>query len=215
MRLITAWLLGFLGVLTVTSTSSNAAILRQSFALTVTRVTPPSVESPDPALNNLPLPGIGTQGRGSFTYDESQLNYMNQPVSYPVGYYLGRPGNIAFLDFSLDFFGRTYTEWTSGQGRIGQFLLFDRTESGQYIPQALFVDAIEGGTTVRILDQFLTYYPASPFLYSPSVIGSASGTFRYTDLEVVPEPPTAAIASFLALGMGWLYDRKRRARRNR
>ncbi|KAM3106173.1 hypothetical protein [Phormidesmis sp. 146-33] len=207
MHPITTWLLSALGVLLIAPTPINAATIRQNFELTVNRVTPPSLESPDPALNNLPLPEIGTQGRGSFTYDESKLTFVKELSVYRDTYALGVPGRIDFADFSLDFFNRTYTQWTSGQSRIGQYLLFNRTPSGQYTPQSLLLDAVKDGTTVGILDSFIAYYPASPFVYSPSVMGSASGTFRFTDAEPVPEP-SFAIVPVLVLGLGWLSQRK-------
>jgi hypothetical protein len=214
MRLTNACLLSFLSALCLAApTPSNAATIRQNFELTVTRVTPPSVESPDPALRNLPLPEVGTQGQGSFIYDESKLTFVKELSIYQDTYALGLVGKIDFIDFSLNFFDRTYTQWTSGQSRVGQYLLFNRTPSGQYTPQNLLLDAVKDGTTVRILDNFIVYYPASPFTTSSTVTGSASGTFRFTDAKSVPEP-SSAIAPFFALGIGLLYQRKRTARKD-
>ena len=215
MRLISAWLTGSLGALSIGAPlPGNAATIRQNFEITITQVTPPVLESPNPAFNNLPLPEVGTQGRGSFTYDESKLSFVKEFSYYQDTYALGVPGKIDFADFSLEFFNRTYTQWTSGQSRIGQYLLFNRTLTGQYTPRSLLLDAIKDGTTVRILDSFIAYYPASPFVYSPSATGSACGTFRFTDVEPVPEPSASALSTVFTLGLGWFYHRKRAARRS-
>ncbi len=105
MRLISAWLTGFLGALSIVAAlPGNAATIRQNFEITVTQVTPPVLESPNPAFNNLPLPEVGTQGRGSFTYDESKLNFVKELSYYQDTYALGVSGKIDFADFSLDFF---------------------------------------------------------------------------------------------------------------
>jgi hypothetical protein len=214
MRPITAWLLGSLGVLwIVVPTPSNAATIRQNFELTATSVRLPAIAPPDPTLSNLPLPAIGTKGSGYYTYDPSEIKYVNDPVNYPTGYYLGAPGKIAFSDFSLDFFNRTYTQRVNNRTRIGEIFLFDRTPTGQYTPQNPFFDTSEDGTTPSIGGGFFTYYPASPFTTNPSATGSARGTFQLTDAEPVPEP-SYAIVPFLALGMGWLCQRKRTAQKN-
>lgn len=214
MRPMTAWFLGSLGVLWIgASTPSYAAIIRQNLELTVTTVNSPSSNPPDPILSNLPLPSIRTKGFGSYTYDESQINYVNEPTYYPVGYYLGRPGRIAFSDFSLDFFNRTYTQRVNNRTRIGEIFLFNRTPSGQYTPQDPFFDTSESGTTLSIGSGFFTYYPASPFTTSASATGSASGTFLLTSAEPIPEPPASALSTIFALGLGWFYHRKRSARR--
>ncbi|MGV0028240.1 hypothetical protein [Phormidesmis priestleyi] len=216
MRPIHAWLLGSLGALSIAApTPGHAATIRQNFELTVNSVRLPSSNPPDPILSNLLLPSIGTKGFGSYTYDESQIKYVNDPVNYPVGYYLGSPGRIAFSDFSLNFFDRTYTQQIYNRTRIGEIFLFDRTPSGQYTPQnySPFFDTSKDGTTLSIGGGSFTYYPASPFTTSTTVTGSASGTFRFTDAEPVPEP-SFTIVPFFALGLGWLCQRKRTAQKS-
>ncbi|MBW4540635.1 MAG: hypothetical protein KME43_16020 [Myxacorys chilensis ATA2-1-KO14] len=218
MRSLTAWLLNSLGLLLIVAPiPSYAATIRQNFELTVTRVTPPSTVNPsNPDLSNLPLPAIGTKGQGSFIYDESQLT-LDQESIYQEYYYLGRRGSIAFSDFSLDFFNRTYTGVGSSQARGTPFFLFTRNAAGQYTPDSPYFDTSEAGVqlgaTVRFIGQSFYYYPASIAVNNPSDIGSADGTLQFTEAEVVPEPPASAIAPVLALGMGWFYHRRRTARR--
>ena len=209
MRPITVWLFGSLSVFLIAApTPSNAAIIRQNFELTVTNVLPPA-NQPDSSLSNFPLPAIGTKGFGSYTYDESQLNFSKEFSVYEDTYSLGVLGKIAFLDFSLDFFNRTYTERVGNRTRIGEIFLFNRTSSGQFTPQNPFFDTAADGTTISIGAGGFTYYPASPFTTSASVTGSAGGTFSLTDAEPVPEPPFSAIVPVLALGLGCLCQRKR------
>lgn len=210
MRPTTALLLGSLGVLlNVAPMPSNAAIIRQDFELTVTRSSSPQGDNTDPTSINLPL--IGTKGFGSYIYDESQLNYVNEP-SYPMGYYLGRPGKIAFSDFSLDLFNHIYTERIPLNSRIGEIFLFDRTPSGQYMLQNLVLDASDGGTIVTIIGNTFGYNPTVSA--ATGIIGSAGGTLRYTDAKPVPEPRVSVLPTVFALGLGWFYHRKRTAQRN-
>ena len=207
MRPITAWLLGSLSVLWIVApTPSDAAVIRQNFELTVTSLG----YRPGDAPSTVPLPLIGTKGTGSFAYDEANINYIDNP-SYPVGYYLGRPGRIAFSDFSLNFFDRTYTKGIPIQSRIGEIFLFDRTSSGQYMPQNLVFDTSDGSSIVTIIGNTFSYTPVPSA--ENGAISSAIGTLRYTDSEPVPEP-SSAIVPFLALGMGWLCHRRQTARKN-
>gem|GEM_PF-5679446 len=86
MRPITARLLGSLSVLWIVApTPSDAAVIRQNFELTVTSLGYRSGDAP----STVPLPPIGTKGTGSFTYDEADIHYINEPYIYPIGYYLG------------------------------------------------------------------------------------------------------------------------------
>lgn len=210
MRPITVWLFGSLGALSIVApTPSHAAIIRQSFELTVTGFGFRSGDNPDPASIN--LPPIGTQGGGSYIYDEANLNYINSP-SYPVGYYLGRPGKIAFSDFSINFFNHTYTEQISLNSRIGEIFLFDRTPSGQHTPRTLILDTSDGATIVGIVGSIFSYTPAPSTVNG--IIGSAIGTLRYTDAEPIPEPPASELSTVFALGVGWFYHRKRATQRN-
>ncbi|NDJ17382.1 hypothetical protein [Myxacorys almedinensis] len=211
-----AWLFSSLGVLLIVAPNpASAAIFRQNLELTVTRIESASQGQADSPLNKLPLPPIGSKGLGSYTYDESQLNYINQPTAYPIGYYLGRPGAIAFSDFSLNFFNRNYTQLTYVGTRIGEFLLYDRTPAGQYTPQSLYLSTTDDTSVVRIIGDLFIYRPGS--VNVPGDIGAVnyvSGTFSFTDAEPIPEPPATAIVPIFGLGLGWLYQRTQARRRS-
>lgn len=222
MRPITAWLLKSLGVLLVIAPHPvSAAVLRQSFEITVTSVRPPNLSNqtnfaPPPetqalysALNALPVPSIGTKGLGSYTYDESQLNFAREFSPYEDTYTLGRPGKIAFLDFSLNFFNRTYTQLFYLPSRIGEFFTYTRTSTGQYLPQSLNLLTSDGTSVLTTLGgggNFFNYRPGPVNLAGVNSVFSVSGTLRFTDVEAIPEP--SAIVPVVALGLGWLYRRK-------
>lgn len=234
MRPITAWLLGSVGVFWLAAPPpGNAAVFRQNFEITVDRFTPPDLTIPTffdprlpeaikllPALNALPVPPIGTKGFGSYTYDESQLKLSREFSASQDTYVLGElGGKIAFSDFSINFFDHIYTQRTFVPSRIGEFLTYTRTSTGQFVPQSLNIRTFDDTSVVSVLgsgtgsDNFFTYRPGPVDFLLPSNVNSVSGIFRFTNAEPVPEPSFATIPA-LALGLGWLFCRKWTAQKN-
>lgn len=213
MRPITIWLLNSLGFLLIGApTSSNAAVLRQHFEVTVTGTTEISSmrgDNPYVDLRDSAVPPIGTKGLGSYTYDESQINYYAeepcQPfnVCYPSGYYLGKPRMIALSDLSIDFFNRSYTRLSFGSRNDRVFILYNRTSTGQYVPESLSFQTSDGPTRL-IIGTDIRYM-------APYFLKDVTGTFRFTNVERVPEPSSLAIVPVVALGLGCLWHRKRLA----
>lgn len=223
MRPITTWLLKSLGVLLVVAPHPvSAAVLRQNFEITVTSVRPPNLSNqtnfaPPPesqalysALNALPVPPIGTKGLGSYTYDESQLNFAREFSLYEDTYTLDSPGKIAFLDFSLNFFNRTYTQLFYLPSRIGEFFTYTRTSTGQYIPQSLNLLTSDGTSVLTTGggENFFNYRPGPVNLAGVSSVFGVSGTLRFTDVEAIPEPSAAAIVPVVALGLWWCRSKR-------
>lgn len=216
MRPMTAWFLGSLGVLWIgASTPSYAAVIRQNFELTVTDLGYRPGDDPSTA----PLPPIGTRGTGSFTYDEADIHYIDEPHAYPIGYYLGYPREIGFRNFSIDFYGQHFTELNHLNSRIGDFFLFDKTPSGHYTPNDMVLETVNGYKSFIYTSRYSLGADGHGFGYTPiptvhSGLGSANGILRFTDAEPIPDPPASALSTVFALGLGWFYHRRRTARKS-
>lgn len=204
MRYLVPCLFSFSGVFLIVAVSpSRAAILKQNFEITAT--SPPFIvrEAQPGAAQNAVFPAIGTTGFGSFVYNESQINFGNNPNA-PANYYLRIPD---LSEFSLNFFNRTYTQVSSLPSRVGGFVSFDRNTAGQFTPRSLYAGVSDSDSGLVINGSTFSYGQGNE-----NYFGSVNGTFRFTESEPIPEP-TTAIASSLAAGFGYLFQHRRKHKR--
>lgn len=164
------------------------------------------------SLSNSSIPGlppIGTTGYGTFTIDESQIQFNDRRTDYhqypPLGYYTLKPSS-----FSLDFFNRRYTQITDGPAP-SQFtrFSFDPTSNGGYRLTSFFLQTSDATSRVDVnsFGEFNYLDTTAPFGE-----GSASGSVQLTSAEVIPEP-SEVLGIPVAIAFGWLYHRRRKARK--
>jgi hypothetical protein len=178
--------------------STYAAIVTQGLELTVDNITRES-------FTDQPGPTIGVKGIGSFTYDDSQIQYRAPSDRYifPTGYYLDEPNGV-----SLNFFGRTYNRVSSlgFSGRVGTYVSFARSSSGAFTPQDFQFTAEQSPDTSGAS---ILMIRSDRFSYTGDY-GWGSGNTRLTEQsEAVPEPFNPEIVSVFALGLGWAFQRRR------
>ena len=166
--------------------SVNAATIKQDFTLTVTKLGMDDI-------SNTPLLKIGDKGIGSFLYDTNDLHFINDP-SYPVGTYLGSPGNrnIAFKDFSIDFNGHHFTKLIDLNGRIGSIFLFNPDSFGNLKPYQMILSTGDDTATIvtaRTDSRFHGFSYANIPNFTTST-KAYNGVLEFTESRSIPEPST-------------------------